>query len=122
MELKMNVIGAVVAGLIGTAVFSTVMWLGPRMGMPRMAIWELLGSMFAKDGNRAFGWIAHFMMGTIFAIIYAALWSAGGPRGLRLRGRVSLGGLGGIAPPLKRGGGRAARGLWPGLHPTGGIS
>ena len=73
----MNVIGAVVAGLIGTAVFSMVMWLGPRMGIPRMAIWELLGSMFAKDGNWAFGWIAHFMMGTIFAIIYAALWGAG---------------------------------------------
>lgn len=73
----MNVIGAVVAGLIGTAVFSMLMWLSPRMGMPRMAIWELLGSMFAKDGNRAFGWIAHFMMGVIFAIIYAALWSAG---------------------------------------------
>jgi hypothetical protein len=73
----MNVLGAIFAGVIGTAVFSMVMWLSPRMGMPRMAIWELLGSMFAKDGNRAFGWIAHFMMGTIFAIIYAALWSAG---------------------------------------------
>lgn len=73
----MNLIGAVIAGLAGTAVFSMFMWLGPRMGMPKMAIWELLGSMFAKDGSPAFGWIAHFMMGTIFAIIYASLWTAG---------------------------------------------
>ena len=73
----MSVIGAVVAGLLGTAVFSMVMWLGPRMGMPRMPIWELLGSMFATGGNLAFGWVAHFMVGTVFAIIYAALWTAG---------------------------------------------
>jgi hypothetical protein len=76
-EVIMDVLAAVIAGLVGTAVISMVMWLGPRMGMPRMAIWELLGSMFTKDGNTALGWIAHFMMGTIFAIIYAALWGAG---------------------------------------------
>lgn len=34
----MNVVGAVVAGLIGTTVFSLMMALSPRMGMPKMAI------------------------------------------------------------------------------------
>jgi len=73
----MNFVGAIVAGLVGTVAISMVMAMAPRMGMPRMAIWEMLGSMFNKDGNNALGWVAHFMMGTIFAIIYAALWSAG---------------------------------------------
>jgi hypothetical protein len=73
----MNIIGAVVAGLVGTAAISMLMAMGPRMGMPKMAIWEMLGTMFSKQGNLALGWIVHFMMGVIFAIIYAALWAAG---------------------------------------------
>ncbi len=73
----MNLIGAIVAGLVGTVVISLLMAMGPRMGMPKMAIWEMLGSMFSKDGNNALGWSTHFMMGVIFAILYAALWAAG---------------------------------------------
>ena len=73
----MNIVGAVAAGIAGTAVFSMVAAIAPRMGIPKMAIWEMLGSMFSKDGNNTLGWAAHFMMGVIFAIVYAALWSAG---------------------------------------------
>ena len=73
----MNIIGAIVAGLVGTVVISMLMAMGPRMGMPKMAIWEMLGTMFSKEGNVGLGWIMHFMMGVIFAIIYAALWAAG---------------------------------------------
>lgn len=73
----MNIIGAIVAGLVGTVVISMLMAMAPRMGMPKMAIWEMLGSMFNKDGNNALGWVVHFMMGVIFAILYAALWAAG---------------------------------------------
>ena len=73
----MNIIGAIVAGLAGTVVISMLMAMAPKMGMPKMAIWEMLGTMFSKQGNPALGWIVHFMMGVIFAIIYAALWAAG---------------------------------------------
>ncbi len=73
----MNVIGAIVAGLAGTAAISMLMAMGPRMGMPKMAIWEMLGSMFSKEGNVGLGWIIHFMMGALFAIVYTALWAAG---------------------------------------------
>lgn len=73
----MNIIGAIVAGVAGTAAISLLMAMGPRMGMPKMAIWEMLGTMFNKEGNVGLGWVLHFMMGTIFAIIYAALWAAG---------------------------------------------
>jgi uncharacterized membrane protein YagU involved in acid resistance len=72
----MNFVGAIVAGLAGTIAMSMVMLMAPRMGMPKMAIWETLGSMFSARGNTALGWIMHFMMGIVFAIIYAALWAA----------------------------------------------
>ena len=73
----MNIVAAIVAGLAGTAAMSLLMVMGPRMGMPKMAIWEILGSMFDSHGNNTLGWIAHFMMGAVFALVYAALWSAG---------------------------------------------
>ena len=73
----MNIVAAIVAGLVGTAAMSLLMVMGPKMGLPKMAIWEMLGSMFDRQGNPALGWIAHFMMGVVFALGYAALWSAG---------------------------------------------
>ena len=73
----MNVVGAIVAGLVGTVIISMVMMMGPKMGMPKMAIWEMLGSMFSPDGNVALGWVMHLMMGIIFGIVYADLWAVG---------------------------------------------
>ena len=73
----MNILAAVVAGIAGTAAISLLMAMGPKMGLPKMAIWEILGAMFDPRGNHALGWTAHFMMGIVFAIVYTALWSAG---------------------------------------------
>ena len=67
----------IVAGLVGTVAISMVMAIAPRMGMPKMAIWEILGSMFSAKGNNGLGWVMHGMMGVIFGIVYAALWGAG---------------------------------------------
>ena len=73
----MNILGALVAGLVGTIVMTAVMVMAPKMGMPKMDIVGMLGSMFDKNGNRTVGMIIHLMMGLIFAIVYAALWNAG---------------------------------------------
>ena len=73
----MNIIGAIVAGLIGTVIISMIMMMAPKMGMPKMAIWEMLGSMLSPTGNVMMGWVMHFVAGAVFAIIYAILWSAG---------------------------------------------
>ncbi|MBI3159434.1 MAG: hypothetical protein HYZ26_07535 [Chloroflexi bacterium] len=73
----MNIIAAVIAGLVGTAALSLLMVMAPKMGMPRMAIWDMLGTMFSKEGNTALGWILHFMMGVVFAIVYAVIWNSG---------------------------------------------
>lgn len=73
----MNVLAAIIAGISGTLLMSLLMAMAPVMGMPRMDIVSLLGTMFNPEGNRVVGWILHLMMGGIFALIYSALWSAG---------------------------------------------
>jgi len=73
----MNILAAIVSGVVGTAVMTMVMVMAPKMGMPKMDIIGMLGTMFSKDSNRAMGGGMHLMMGIIFALIYAVLWNAG---------------------------------------------
>jgi len=73
----MNILAVIVSGLVGTVVFSMVLILAPKMGMPKMDIVGLLGSMFNKNGNPLMGWLAHIIMGIVFAVLYAILWSYG---------------------------------------------
>ena len=72
----MNVLGAIIAGLVATVAISMVMAMAPKMGMPKMDIVEMLSTMFGKP-NRMLGWMMHFMMGIIFALVYVSLWSFG---------------------------------------------
>lgn len=88
----MNIIGALVAGLVATIVMTAVMVMAPKMGMPKMDIVGTLGSMFDKNGNRTVGLIIHLMMGMIFGIVYAALWNAGiGSAGILWGGIFGIG-------------------------------
>jgi hypothetical protein len=73
----MNIVGAIVAGIVGTIVMTMVMVMAPKMGMPKMDIVGMLGSMFSPESNRMVGMVMHFMMGVVFAIVYALLWNAG---------------------------------------------
>ena len=73
----MNFLAAIAAGVVATIVFTIVMVMAPKMGMPEMDIVGMLGSMFGVPANRMMGWVMHLMMGVIFAIIYALLWNAG---------------------------------------------
>jgi hypothetical protein len=83
----MNILSAVIAGVVASLVFSIVLAMAPRMGMPRMDIVSLLGSMFNAKSNQALGWMMHLMMGIVFALIYAFLWSSG------ISGATWVGGL-----------------------------
>ncbi|MGQ0767084.1 MAG: DUF6789 family protein [Gemmatimonadota bacterium] len=70
--MQINVGRAVAGGLAGTAAMTAVgLWIAPMMGMPRMNPAEMLAGQMG--GNMAVGWIAHFMIGTILALIYAAV-------------------------------------------------
>lgn len=73
----MNIIGAVIAGIVGTIVITIVMNMAPKMGMPKMDIVGMLGAMFSPEGNQTLGMAIHLMMGVVFAIIYALLWNLG---------------------------------------------
>lgn len=72
----MNILSAVIAGVVASLVFSMILAVAPKMGMPKMDIVSLLGSMFGKP-NQALGWMMHLMMGIVFALIYVFLWSSG---------------------------------------------
>ncbi|MCP4420668.1 MAG: hypothetical protein GY805_29015 [Chloroflexi bacterium] len=74
--MEFSILGAIVAGVVGTIVMTMVMVMAPKMGMPKMDIVGMLGSMFSAEGNRMMGMGIHFMMGVVFAIIYALLWNA----------------------------------------------
>jgi len=73
----MNLLGAIIAGLAGTIVMTLVMAMAPKMGMPKMDIVGMLGSMFTADGSRTLGMVMHLMMGAVFAIVYSLLWNVG---------------------------------------------
>jgi uncharacterized membrane protein YagU involved in acid resistance len=75
----MDVISAIIAGLVGTLVMTILMYLAPMMGIPKMDIIGMLGTMFTPNESteKFIGAVIHFMMGAIFAIVYAFLWSIG---------------------------------------------
>jgi hypothetical protein len=72
----MNVVAAIVSGIVGTLAMSALMAMAPVMGLPKMDIVSMVGSMFGRT-NRSLGWAIHLMMGVMFALIYASLWSFG---------------------------------------------
>lgn len=67
-KIKQSLIG----GITGTAIMSIVMFVAPMMGMPKMNPAAMLSMMFGLP--IAIGWIMHFMIGIIFALIYAFLF------------------------------------------------
>lgn len=64
---------AVLGGLTGTAAMTVLMLMAPLMGLPPMNIGKMLGSVMG--GVVALGWIAHFMIGTVLALGYAAFFA-----------------------------------------------
>jgi uncharacterized membrane protein YagU involved in acid resistance len=63
---------AALAGLIGTTAMTIIAaWVAPVMGMPPMNPAEMLAG--AMGGSLVLGWIAHFMIGTVLALIYAVV-------------------------------------------------
>lgn len=73
----MNILSAAIAGFVATIVFTMILMMAPKMGMPKMDIVSLLGSMFSAKSNPVLGWTMHLMMGVVFALVYAFIWSLG---------------------------------------------
>ena len=63
----------VTAGVAGTLAMTIVMLIGPMIGMPKMDMGIMLGTMNPMMELPYFlGWVMHFIIGTILTFIYAA--------------------------------------------------
>jgi hypothetical protein len=67
-----------IAGGLATAVMTATMLVGAAVGMTRMDMPLMLGSMFRREAGsaRALGWMLHFMNGLVFGLVYALVWWA----------------------------------------------
>jgi len=86
MSGNFDVKKAIVGGLVATAAMTVLMLMAPMMGMPPMNIGAMLGSMMG--GSVALGWAAHFMIGAVLAVIYAAALAPLLPGPAPVRGMV----------------------------------
>jgi hypothetical protein len=68
--------GAVVGGLVGTLVLTTVLRATSELGLTRMDIPFLLGTAVTEDRVRAkaIGYALHFVFGLLFALVYFAIF------------------------------------------------
>lgn len=70
--MKNKLMMAVVGGIAGTLVMTLFMMMGPSMGLPRMDPPQLLADMLGTSIQ--VGWVMHFMIGIIFALLYAYIF------------------------------------------------
>ncbi|MCH7574847.1 MAG: hypothetical protein IIA59_06950 [Candidatus Marinimicrobia bacterium] len=63
----------VICGVAGTFAMTAIMLFGPVVGMPKMDMGEMLGTMNPiMELPYSLGWMLHFVIGIILAYIYAA--------------------------------------------------
>lgn len=60
-------------GITATTVMTLFMLVAPFIGFPKMDAGELLGAMLG--GYPILGWILHFIIGSIFALLYAIIFN-----------------------------------------------
>ena len=58
----------ILAGLVGTAVMTAFMMIGAAVGMPEMNPPQMLATTMGT--SVAIGWVMHFMIGVVFALLY----------------------------------------------------
>ena len=74
----MSLWGAIAGGFVGTLVLTTALRAANELGLSRMDLPFLLGTVFSADRVRAkaLGYALHFLAGLVFALIYLAVFSA----------------------------------------------
>jgi hypothetical protein len=74
----MSLLGALAGGFVGTVVLTTGLRLAQELGLTRMDIPLLLGTIFSEDRKRAniVGYAFHFVNGLLFSLLYAAVFFA----------------------------------------------
>ena len=82
---------AAVAGVIGTGVMTGLLLVEPSVGLPRIAIGQILSTSLGLASAHlpigpALGWIIHFLFGIVLALIYARFLVGRLPGGVLVRG------------------------------------
>jgi hypothetical protein len=74
----MSIWGAVAGGFIGTLVLTTALSAASELGLTRMDLPFLLGTIVSSDRSRAktLGYAMHFAVGQLFAMAYLGIFAA----------------------------------------------
>jgi hypothetical protein len=83
----MNRTRAAAAGLIGTAVMTALLLIEPSIGLPEIAMGQILSTSLGSTSAHlsvgpAVGWLINLVIGMLLALVYAALFVG------RLRGNA----------------------------------
>ena len=84
---------AAAAGLIGTGVMTALLLIEPSIGLPNIAIGQILSTSLGlasahTASGPAVGWLIHFLVGMTLALVYAGVLSTRLPGGPLLRGML----------------------------------
>jgi hypothetical protein len=92
-----SVVGVLAGGLLGTFVLTTVLRAASEIGLTRVDLPFLLGTLFTEDRSRAnaIGYVVHFVFGLVFALGYGVFFLAIGVDGGWMLG-AALGALHGL--------------------------
>jgi uncharacterized membrane protein YagU involved in acid resistance len=87
----MNAKRAVAAGVIATAVMTSLLLVEPSIGLPRIAIGVILSSVMSAVSSHAaigafWGWVLDVLLGIVFALVYAGYLVKRLPGGAFVRG------------------------------------
>ena len=79
----MTIWSTLAGGLVGTVLLTTGLRLSQELGMTRMDLPLLLGTVFSANRSRAnvIGYFIHFVNGLLFALVYYAIFRAVGHAG-----------------------------------------
>ncbi|MGE0351931.1 MAG: DUF6789 family protein [Gemmatimonadales bacterium] len=89
----MNSTRAAAAGLVGTAVMTALLLVEPSVGLPRIAIGQILSTSLGSTSahlplGATGGWIIHCLVGIVLALIYAAFLARRLPGTALARGAI----------------------------------
>ncbi|MBI1733547.1 MAG: hypothetical protein HYR51_00090 [Candidatus Rokubacteria bacterium] len=107
----MNIPGMLLWGFVATIVLTTLMSAGQALGVSRMSIPLMLGTMLTPNRDRAplVGFMMHLVNGWLFALVYVAAFESLGRATWWLGGAVGV--VHALAVLI------AVMPLLPGLHP-----
>lgn len=73
----MSVTAGLIGGFAGTLVLTTTLRAASEMGLTRMDLPFLLGAAFTDNRSKAklIGYLCHFCLGIVFALVYVALFA-----------------------------------------------